>query len=103
MVFRLKRVRIAHDVSVDVAAGGNRIEERIVDCADGRFEISFDDSVELERLAGGQFECAVGSFVADFVECEPLFGRADSARDSNPGHERVGGFEDRKSTRLNYS
>ncbi len=50
-------------------------------------EVPLEDTVQLERLARGEFECAVGVRVGEGVEREPLLGRADAAGHADARHE----------------
>ena len=47
---RQERVGGRHDVAVDVAAGGERVEQRGVDRLHRALQVRLDDAVELERL-----------------------------------------------------
>ena len=90
---RLIRVRVAHDVAVDVAAGRDRVHQRAVDRLHGPLQVALDHAVQLERLAGGEPERAVAEVVGDPVHRQPLRGRADAARHAHPDHEGVGLLE----------
>ena len=68
----LVRVRVAHDVAVDVATSRDGIHQRIVDLADGELEIFLDDAVQLKRLSRGQLERAVGVVGAKRIHVQPL-------------------------------
>ena len=52
-----------------------------------------DHAVELERLARGQPQRAVGVARRDVVERQPLRRRAHAARQPRADHEAVGGLE----------
>jgi len=90
---RLMRVRIAHHVAIHITAGGESVEEGLVDLGDGLFEIALDDAVELESLPGRELERSVGMLESDAVHLEPLHRRGDAAGDADADHERVGGLE----------
>ena len=70
----LRQVRIAggEHVAVDVAAGGQRIEQRGVDRLHRALHVRLDDAVELERLARRQAQRVVGVGAGDGVERQPL-------------------------------
>jgi len=53
-------IRVAHHVAVDVAARGQRVEEGAVDLVDQGPKVALEDAVQLERLARGELERAVG-------------------------------------------
>ena len=86
---RLIRVRVAHDVAVDVAARGDRVEQRGVDRLHAALEIALDHAVELERLTGGEPQRAVAVVRRDAVHRQPLGGRAHAAGHAHADHERV--------------
>ena len=65
----------AHDVALHVAAGGDGGEQRLVDAGDGRLEVALEHAVELEALAGGDAERAVGVLVGESLELEVLLAR----------------------------
>jgi hypothetical protein len=81
------------DVSVDVTAGGDRVDQRLVDRGDGLLELAFDDTVELKRLARGQAQGAIGVATGDLIERQPLLRSADPAGQARADHEAVGGLE----------
>ena len=66
------RVGRGHDVAVDVAAGGERVEQRGVDRLHRALHVRLDDAVELERLARRQAQRVVGVGAGDGVERQPL-------------------------------
>ena len=84
---RLHRVGDAQDIAVDVAAGGNRRQQRLVDLAHGGFEIRFDDAVQLEGLARGQPHGAVAVSVGDVLHLQELLRRADTGGNAQADHE----------------
>ena len=81
------RIGIAHDVAVDVAASGDRVEQNRIDRLQGRLQIRLDDSVELDRLPRRQPHRVVAVVARDAVERQPLRGREDAARNANAQHE----------------
>jgi len=81
------------DVSVDVAAGSDGVDQRGVHRGDGRLQLALDDAVHLEGLAGGHAQRAVGELVGDRVHREPLARRRRAARQARADHEAVGGLE----------
>ena len=85
----LVRVRVAHDVAVDVATSRDGIHQRIVDLADGELEIFLDDAVQLKRLSRGQLERAVGVVAAKRIHVQPLLRGADPAGQTDTGHEGI--------------
>ena len=88
----LVRVRVAHHVAVHVAARRDRVHQRVVDFPDGRLEIFLDDAVQLERLARGELERAVGVVGAEAIHVQPLLRRANPAGHAHARHERKGPF-----------
>ena len=89
----LPRVRVGHDVAVHVAAGRDAVQDGIIDPLHGRLEDVLGDEVELEGLAGGEFEGVAAVAVGQRVDLEPLFRRADAAGDADADHEDEGFFE----------
>ena len=89
MRLRLVRVRVAHDVAIDVAARRHGVQERRVDRLHAALEVALDHAVELERLARGEPQRAVGVVGRDPVHREPLGGRAHAAGHAHPDHERI--------------
>ena len=84
------RVRGREHVAVDVAAGGQRVEQRGVDRLHGAAHVRLDDAVELERLPRRQPQRAVGVVGRDPVERQPLRRRDDAAGDAHADHEAEG-------------
>jgi len=78
------------DVAVDVAAGGQRVDQGGVDGLHRRLQLALDDPVELERLAGGDAQRMVAVAGGDGVQLEPLFGGDHPARGAGADHELVG-------------
>lgn len=87
------RVGVAHHVAVDVAAGSDGVHGGFVDRLDHFFQVGLDDAVDLEGLAGGNFDGAVSEVVGDVIDGDPLGRGGDAARDADARHERVGFFE----------
>ena len=92
-VHRDGRETRTYDCPVDVTAGGDGVEHALVDLLDRRLQVRLDDSVELERLTSRELECVVAALVGNLVNGEPLVRLADTGRQTQPNHERVGGFE----------
>ena len=72
MVRVAQRRRAAHHVALDVAAGGDGGEQRLIDAGDGGLELALDHAVELEALAGRDPQRAVAVRVGDPLEREVL-------------------------------
>ena len=87
---RLIRVRIAHHVAIDVAAGRDGVEQLCVDLLQGRAQVRFDHAMELNGLAGRQPHRSIGIGARDPVEREPLRRGQDTAGDPHPQHESKG-------------
>ena len=85
----LVRVRVAHDVAVDVATSRDGVHQRVVDLANGELEIFLDDTVQLKCLPRGQLERAVGVVGAKRVHVQPLLRGADPAGQTDTGHEGI--------------
>ena len=83
----------AHDVPLDVAAGGDRGEERLVDPGDGGLEITLQHAVELEALPGRHPQGAVAVLVGDPLQAEVLLAADGAGGDGHPDHEAVGLLE----------
>ncbi|KAH8709250.1 hypothetical protein HC256_009173 [Beauveria bassiana] len=93
MVLGLRRQRAAHDVAVDVAAGGNRRHERAVDGLHGGLELALDDAVKLKRLTRRQLHRLVAELVGNVVHLDPLPRGRHAARQAASDHEGVSGLE----------
>ena len=82
-----------HDVAIDIAAGRDRVDQRLVDGSEGLLEFALDDAVQLEGLPGRQPQRAVGVATRDRIERQPLLRSAHSARQARTDHETVGRLE----------
>lgn len=82
---RLHRVGIAHDVTVDVAAASDGIDEGSVDALNDPFDIPLQDAMVLKSLTAGQTQGAVGQGVADLIHDQPLLRRADATGQARSG------------------
>ena len=72
---RLVRVRGAEYVTVHVVSGRQRIKTDRVQHLVHRFDVLFQNAVELKRLAVGQANAAIdGVFTGKFIDRLPLFG-----------------------------
>jgi hypothetical protein len=90
---RQLRVRIAHHVPVDVAAGCDGVKAGgEVDLLNQRPEVALHDPVKLEGLPRRELERAVGVRIGEPIELEPLGWLADAAGHSDPRHEDEGLF-----------
>src|SRR3546814_21032992 len=78
-----------HDVAADVTAGGDGIDHRGVDRLHRGLEPGLDHAVELERLARGDAQAALGIRGGDGIELEPLRGRDPAAGGAGANHETV--------------
>ena len=83
------RVGWSGDVAVDVAAGGEGGGEGFVDRLDQRADAFLQHAVELEGLAGGDAERAVGEATGELVIDEILRGRDDAAGLARAHHDGV--------------
>ena len=83
-------VGAAHHVAVDVAAGRNRIQQRRIDFLQRRFQVRFDDAVQLYRLPRGQPHGVVAVVARHLVEREPLRRRQHAAGNAHADHEGEG-------------
>ena len=86
-------IRTAHDIAVDVAATGNTIEHDLIKTLNGGFQVAFSDTVQLKRLAGGEFHGAVAVAVGKFVHAQPLCRCGHAAGYPYADHERVQGLQ----------
>ncbi len=78
---RLVRVRGAEYVTVHVVSGRQRIKTDRVQHLVHRFDVLFQNAVELECLAVGQANAAIdGVFTGKFIDRLPLFGGDNSTR-----------------------
>ena len=89
----LVRVGVAHHVAVHITAGGEGVEESLIDLGDGSLEIALNHPVELERLAGRQLNRSVGVLLGNAVHVEPLLRSRNTTGHTHADHERVGGFQ----------
>ena len=85
----LVRVRVAHDVAVDVATSRDGVHQRVVDLANGELEIFLDDTVQLKCLPRSELERAVGVVGAKRVHVQPLLRGAGPAGQTHAGHEGI--------------
>ena len=85
----LLRFRAAHDVPLDVAAATERRQQRAVDGGDRLLQVALEHAVELEVLARGHAQRAVGPLLADVVVRQVRLGGDDAARDPRPDHQLV--------------
>ncbi|CAH0058598.1 unnamed protein product [Clonostachys solani] len=83
-------VRAAHDVSVDITAGGNSGHQSTVDGLHGRLELALDHTVELEGLASSKLHRLVSEGVGDVVHLDPLQRSRNTTRKTASNHEGVG-------------
>ncbi|TKW57249.1 hypothetical protein CTA1_2221 [Colletotrichum tanaceti] len=93
VVLGLGGQRAAHDVTVDVTAGGDGGHERAVDGLHGGPQLALDDTVELEGLTGRELHGLVAELVGNVVHLHPLLGSGDTAGQTATNHERVGGLQ----------
>ena len=83
------RFRAAHDVPLHVAAATERRQQRAVDGGDRPLQVALEHAVELEVLARGHAQRAVGPLLADVVVRQVRLGRDDAAGDPRPDHQLV--------------
>ncbi|MCY1313665.1 hypothetical protein D9M70_642120 [compost metagenome] len=65
---RQQRIGGDRDVAVDVAAGGEGVDQCSVDRLHGRLELGLDHAMELERLARSDAQAALGEARGDRVQ-----------------------------------
>ncbi|MCW0450427.1 hypothetical protein NB706_003261 [Xanthomonas sacchari] len=89
---RLRGQRIGGDlhVAIDVAAGGQGVDQRGVDRLHGCFQLALDHPMELERLARGDAQRVVAVGGGDGIELEPLRWIDHPARGARADHELIG-------------
>ena len=56
MHLRSKRIRVTHDVTIDIAAGGQRGHCYIITATDDLLEVTLKDAMQLKGLASGQLQ-----------------------------------------------
>ena len=88
----LPRIDAGDDVAVDVAAGRDGVQHRIVQALDGGTQIALDDAVELDGLARGQAQRAVAALLRDAFGRQPLLRREYAAWNAQARHEDEGLF-----------
>ncbi len=88
-----QRRRAAHHVALHVAAGAERRDQRVVQGADGGFQVALHYAVKLVVLSRGDPQRAVAVPSRQLVECQVLLGGDDAARDLAADHESVGGVQ----------
>ena len=87
---RLVRVRSAQHVTVHIVGGRQRIKTDRVQHLVHRFDVLFQNAVELERLAVGQANAAIdGVFTGKFVDRLPLFSGNHPTRQTTAKQHRV--------------
>ncbi len=79
----------AHDVSLHVAARGQRRELHFVDAADGLLEVLLQHAVQLQALPRGDAERGVADFVAQVELGQQLIAGEPAAGDGGADHEAV--------------
>ena len=90
MQLRLVRVRGAQHITVHVVGGRQRIKTDRMQHLVHRFDILFQNAVELERLAVGQANAAIdGVFTGKFVDRLPLFSGNHPTRQTTAQQHRV--------------
>ena len=82
------RRRAAHDVSLHIAAGGERGELVGMDPLHEVPEVALDHAVVLDRLAGREPDRAIAKFIAHVDRRQELVGRELSAGHARADHER---------------
>ncbi len=87
------RTRAREDVAVDVAAGGDRVDQGRVHRRDRGLEVAFQHAVQLEGLARGQSQRAVGMTRRQRIERQPLRRRAVAAGQARADHEAERRFQ----------
>ena len=87
---RALRVDRAHDAAAVVAAGGNGVEQRVMQSLDDRSNTVFQNPVKLEGLAGRDAQGFAAMRPGEFVELQPLRRAADPAWQAHPDHELIG-------------
>jgi len=87
---RQQRVGRDLDVAVDIAAGGQGVDERGVDRLHGRLQFALDHAVELEGLARGDPQGVIAIAGGDGVQLQPLLGGDHAAGRTRTDHELVG-------------
>ena len=80
----------AHDVAVDVAAGGDGVEQRVIDLPQRRLQVRLDDAVQLHRLPRGQPHGAIAVVARHPVERQPLRRAQHAAGHAHTDHEGEG-------------
>ncbi|GKT85628.1 LOW QUALITY PROTEIN: hypothetical protein Ct61P_03478 [Colletotrichum tofieldiae] len=93
VVLGLRGQRTAHDVTVDITAGGDGGHERAVDGLHGGPQLALDDTVELEGLTSGELHGLVAELVGNVVHLHPLLGSGDTTGQTATNHEGVGGLQ----------
>ncbi len=70
---------MANHVAVDIAAGTDGVQQRMIDPGDGCFEVALEHPVKLEGLPGGDAQAGVGILAGELVQLQPLFRRTNPA------------------------
>src|SRR3546814_17663890 len=76
-----------------VAAGGNGIEQRVMQPPDDRPQTAFQHPMKLEGLARRDTQGVAAMCASKFVELQPLCRAAHSTRQTPPDHELISGFQ----------
>ena len=84
------RRRAAHDVALDVAAGGQRGKLNFVDAVNRLPQIVLQHAVQLQALAAGDAQRGVADFVAQIELGQQLLAGQLAAGNLGADHERVG-------------
>ena len=83
------RRRAAHDVALDVAAGGQRRKLHLVDAADRFFQVALQHAVQLQALPRGDAQRGVADLVAQIELGQQLVAGQLAAGNLGADHEAV--------------
>ena len=86
----IRRIGGAHHRTRNVPAGGDGIEQLLMQPLDGRTNILLQHPVELEGLARRQPDGVAAMCPCQLVDLQPLLRRADPAGEAHADHERKG-------------
>src|SRR3546814_7153522 len=90
---RVRGRRRAHNAARVIAAGGDRVEQHLVQPLDGGADILLQHPMELEGLARRQTERVAAMRPRQLINLQPLLGRADAENGRASGRERVCQYE----------
>ncbi|MNZ66456.1 hypothetical protein D3C78_846810 [compost metagenome] len=86
---RLIRIRIAHHVTIHIAAGCKRAEHGIINFLDRIFQVPFDNTMQLEGLTRCKTYRSIRIFLCNTIHHQPLLRSNDPSGSTYAQHELI--------------